>query len=111
MRKLFFLFLLLLFCTSFIPYQNETSWIRINWLGYKPKSIKIAVWCSKDTTSVKIFQLVDAATGKIAYTASAGNAFGNYGPFVQIYRLNFSSFTKSGRYYLQAGITKSPEFK
>ena len=36
--------------------------------------------------------------------------FGIYGPFKQTYRLNFSSFTKPGRYYLQAGSAKSPEF-
>src|SRR5438128_1474776 len=110
MRKFFCLFLLLSFCTSFIRYENESSWIRINWLGYKPHSMMVAIWCSKDTASLKNFQLVDAATSKIVYTASAGKAFENYGPFAQIYRLNFSSFTKPGRYYLQTNNTKSPEF-
>src|SRR4051794_33260856 len=111
MKKLFFLFLLLPFCISFIPYENETSWIRINWLGYKPKGVKVAVLCSKDTGSVKNFQLVDAITKKIVYTASAGKTFGNYGPFAEIYRLNFSSCTKQGRYYLQVKNIRSPEFK
>jgi len=110
MGKLFFLFLIIAFCTSFIPDENKTSWIRINWLGYKPKSIKVAVWCTKDTASLKTFQLVNAATNKIVYTGNAGNAFGSYGPFTQIFRLNFSSFTKPGSYYLQTGTTKSPEF-
>jgi hypothetical protein len=31
--------------------------------------------------------------------------------FKQTYRLNFSSFKKTGRYYLQAGGVKSPEFE
>ncbi|MEO8109037.1 MAG: glycoside hydrolase family 9 protein [Ginsengibacter sp.] len=90
--------------------NNEDAWIRINWLGYKPNGIKVAVWCSKEDISIKIFQLVDAATKKIVFTASAGKAFGTYGPFNETYRLNFSKFTKPGRYYLQAGNAKSPEF-
>src|SRR6478672_6205255 len=45
-----------------------------------------------------------------SFSDSAGRAFGSYGPFKQTYRLNFSSFTKPGRYYLQAGGVKSPEF-
>jgi endoglucanase len=111
MKKLFFLFFIVIFFTSFNNDENTNIWIRINWLGYKLKSTKIALWCSKDTASVKIFQLVDAVTNKIVYTTNAGKAFGIYGPFAQIYRLNFSSFTKPGRYYLQANNVKSPEFK
>jgi peptidoglycan/xylan/chitin deacetylase (PgdA/CDA1 family) len=73
--------------------------------------VKVAVWCSKDSTAIKTFQLVDAATKKFVFTASAGKNFGAYGPFKQTYRLNFSSFKKPGRYYLQAGGVKSPEFE
>ena len=111
MKKVSFLFFIVVFFTSFNYDENINTWIRINWLGYKPKGMKIAVWCSKDTASVENFQLVDAATSKIVYRANAGKAFGNYGPFTQIYRLNFSSFTKPGRYYLQVNNAKSPEFK
>ena len=42
---------------------------------------------------------------------SSKNPFGAYGPFAETYRLNFSSFNKPGRYYLQAGDTRSPEFE
>ena len=89
----------------------ETTWIRINQLGYTPTGIKIAVWCSKETTTLKTFQLVDAKTKKIAFSGSAGKPFGSYGPFSQTYRLNFSAFSKPGQYYLQGGGVKSPVFR
>jgi peptidoglycan/xylan/chitin deacetylase (PgdA/CDA1 family) len=91
--------------------QDETSWIRINLLGYKPASTKVAVWCSKENKAIKTFQVIDAATKKIAFNGSAGKAFGGYGPFTETYRLNFSSFKKPGSYYLQAGGAKSPVFQ
>jgi len=91
--------------------KNDRSWIRINQLGYTPGGVKVAVWCSKDSMPVKRFQLVDAVTKKFAYSDTVGRAFGAYGPFKQTYRLRFSSFKKPGRYYLQAGGVKSPEFE
>jgi hypothetical protein len=89
---------------------DQNPWIRINYLGYKPNGVKVAVWCSKTNDAIKTFQLVNAETKKIAFNGSAGKAFGSYGPFSQTYRLNFSSFKKVGKYYLQVGKTKSPEF-
>ena len=98
--------------SSSTKYQEEpASWIRINILGYKPNNSKVAIWCSKEDKPIKTFQLIDAKTKKFAFTASAGKPFGAYGPFTQTYRLNFSKFMKPGKYYLQAGGTKSPEFE
>lgn len=91
--------------------ENPAAWIRINQLGYTPASVKVAIWCSKGTETIQTFQLIDAYTKKFAYSASAGKAFGAYGPFTQTYRLNFSVFKRPGRYYLQAGGIKSPEFE
>jgi endoglucanase len=103
--------IILLILLSFSNKQKEeTSWIRINLLGYKPEGIKVAVWCTKGDQEIKSFQVVDAKTKKIAFNATAGKAFGQYGPFSQTYRLNFSGFKKPGTYYLQAGGAKSPEF-
>ena len=76
--------------------QEAQSWIRINQLGYTPNSVKVAVWCSKENKALKTFQLINAATKKIAFSGSAGKAFGAYGPFTETYRLNFSSFKKPG---------------
>jgi len=96
---------------SFSNKDEESSWIRINLLGYQPNGTKVAVWCSKEDKAIKTFQLVDAATQKLVYSGSAGKAFGAYGPFTQTYRLNFSSFKNPGKYYLKAGNAQSPEFE
>jgi endoglucanase len=91
--------------------NDNTAWIRINQLGYTPLANKVAVWCSKDSVSVKTFQLINASSNKIAYSGSTGKAFGSYGPFKQTYRLDFSTFKTAGKYYLQAGGVKSPVFE
>lgn len=110
-RLLFLLPLALLFIGWMATRQaNPTSWIRINQLGYLPQGTKAAVWASKENQSISTFQLVDVATGKKVFTGKAGTAFGAYGPFQQSYRLNFSAFKKPGRYYLEAGQARSPEF-
>ena len=90
---------------------DDSSWIRINLLGYQPNSVKVAVWCSKQQLAIDNWQLVDTKTNQIVFKGHAGKAFGAYGPFKQTYRLNFSSFNKTGRYYLEAGGVKSPEFE
>lgn len=88
----------------------DSSWIRINQLGYLPNSSKVAVWVSKQDKPVQQFSLVDAASGKTVLTRPAGKPFGKYGPFAQSYRLNFSAYTRPGRYFLKAGNTVSPVF-
>lgn len=105
------LFILLLPVLSFSKKEEPESWIRINQLGYTPGGVKVAVWCSKDAKGISNWELVDAASKKTVFTAKAGKAFGEYGPFQQTYRLNFSSYKKLGRYYLQAGGAVSPEFE
>jgi endoglucanase len=110
--KLFFVSLcIILFFAAFQHSPQTNAWIRINQLGYKPDGIKVAVWCSKEQLTIDKWQLVNTVTNKIAYSAQFEKPFGPYGPFTQTYRLNFSLFNKPGRYYLQAGETRSPEFE
>src|SRR5687767_6321263 len=113
MNRIFTPLLVLVACIFLLTSlrQDEQSWIRINLLGYKTGNLKVAIWCSKENKELKTFQLIDAKTKKFAFTGSAGKAFGAYGPFAQTYRLNFSRFIKPGRYYLQAGGARSPEFE
>ena len=104
--------LLILLLLSFTGGKDNTSsWIRINQLGYIPGGVKVAVWCSKEQLTISNWQLIDAKSNKIAFTGNSGKAFGAYGPFIQTCRLNFSAFNKPGRYFLQAGGIKSPEFE
>jgi peptidoglycan/xylan/chitin deacetylase (PgdA/CDA1 family) len=113
MKKYRFVFLivLLLQITGFtVKAQTPNSWVRINLLGYKPVSTKVAVWCSKEKESITNFSLIDVASGKSVFTGKAGKAYGAYGPFTETYRLNFTTFTKPGRYIIKAGQATSPEF-
>ncbi|MEO8764850.1 MAG: glycoside hydrolase family 9 protein [Ginsengibacter sp.] len=100
-----------LIIVSFKHRENANSWIRINQLGYLPGGIKVAVWGSKENELPKDFQLLSAGDSTVAYTASAGKAFGSYGPFKQSLRLNFSSFKNPGKYLIRCGTAISPEFR
>ncbi|MCG7858612.1 glycoside hydrolase family 9 protein [Flavihumibacter sediminis] len=108
-------FLLFFFFVGLVAFtKNETefqSWIRINQLGYRNEGIKVAVWCALNKKRVRKFELVDVSTGKVVYSAGAGKDFGSYGPFESTYRLDFSTFNKSGDYYLRSGKAVSPHFR
>ena len=105
------LIVLLLTITGFtVTAQTQNSWVRINLLGYKPHSSKVAVWCSKEKNAVTSFSIIDAASGKTVFTGKAGKAYGGYGPFTQTSRLNFTAFTKPGQYIIKAGEASSPAF-
>ncbi|MEO7263821.1 MAG: glycoside hydrolase family 9 protein [Ferruginibacter sp.] len=114
MRKIILLLMPVVIFLVILSFKNagseEHSWIRINQLGYLPQGIKVAVYCSKDSRAIETWQLVDAKTKKIVSSGNPGKAFGAYGPFTQTYRLDFSAFTKPGKYYLQTAGIKSPEF-
>lgn len=109
MNKRFFLLSILIVLMQ-LATAADSTWIRINQLGYLPDSKKNAVLGSKSNLPYQSFYLIDAVSGKTVFTASVGKAFGKYGPFKQTYRLNFSTFTKPGKYYLKAGNTYSPKF-
>lgn len=49
---------------SFNLVAAEDSWIRVNLLGYKPESMKVAVWVGKNRTDISSFILVDVMSEK-----------------------------------------------
>ncbi len=104
--KIFILIFLLTVTTAFA----QKSWIRINQLGYLNNSVKVAVLVSKEDLSPKSFEIIDAATGETVWTGSDIKAYGNFAGFKSTFRLNFSNFEKSGKYYVKAGEIKSPVF-
>jgi len=91
--------------------ETPASWIRINQLGYFTNGIKVAVWASKDDVVPHDFQLIDVKSGKTIFTAFAGKAYGSYGPFKQVLRLNFTNVKTPGSYYLKCGAATSPQFR
>lgn len=97
---------------AFIVHTDESAVIRINLMGYRPNSPKIAVWGSLNEQTIHKFQLIDEQTQRSVSEWPSGKAFGSYGPFRQTYRLDFSEFRKPGRYFLQAEDgTRSPSFR
>lgn len=106
-RNYYLLTLALLFAA--LPGKAD-EWIRINQLGYLPQSVKVAVFMSEEGTEVKEYTLVDAFTGKPVQTFNAAKATGKMGGMRTTYRLDFSSFTAPGTYYLKAGKAVSPHF-
>jgi endoglucanase len=92
--------------------QPETSsWIKVNLVGYKPNSIKVAVWCSKDKHTLTSFQVIDVQTKQVAFTGKPSQQYGHFGPFESSYRLNFTPIKKSGTYQVKAGSVISPSFQ
>ena len=97
--------------TTSIFAQSDSSWIRINLLGYKPGGTKVAVWCSKESQTPGKWELVSVSSGRTVMKGNNIKPFGAYGPFKQTGRIDFSRFKKPGKYYLKAGNARSPEFE
>jgi endoglucanase len=96
---------------AFVATAQQSSWIRINQLGYPPNGVKVAVLASKLNLNNSSFELIDAKTSKSVYKNKSSEDFGAYGPFASTFRLDFTAFKKSGRYFLKVGDVKSPEFE
>jgi hypothetical protein len=109
--KLFALLMAFLLSGTLSFAQSSDSWIRINQLGYPSTGSKVAVLGSKSLIKINKFELVDAGTKKVVFSASAGQSFGEYGPFKDSYRLDFSNYKKKGNYILRAGNAVSPSFR
>lgn len=91
--------------------QSADSWIRINQLGYPVNGSKVAVLSSKVLMQIKNFEIVDSVTRKVVFSGAAGRSFGAFGPFKDTYRLDFSRFKKSGKYFIKVEGTTSPVFE
>ena len=104
--------LIFIFAMMLLPQlqASDSSWIRINLLGYPTRAPKQAVWCSKTASAPNRFVVVNQLTGKIVLEAFADTSFGAYGPFSHTARLNFSAIRVPGKYYLRAGNCSSPVF-
>ncbi len=96
---------------AFVANAQQSSWIRINQLGYSTHGVKVAVLASKLDLSNSSFELIDASTSQSVYKNKSSKNFGAYGPFASTFRLDFTAFKKNGRYFLKAGDVKSPEFQ
>ena len=102
--------MLLVFVAFNALMMKGEGWVRINQLGYLPKATKVAVLMSDQPITVNNFQLVNAFTGKVAYTSNHVQAMGAMGNMKATYRLRFSDFTQPGTYYIKVGQSRSEIF-
>ena len=109
----------------------QTSWVRINQVGYLPKDVKVAVLISTDNVlpdfsynrdrgqppvlaaAMQVtpdFSLIDAKTGKTVFSGKGKAADATYWGLRSAFRLDFSAVQTEGTYYVQIAGVKSPEF-
>ncbi|MDR1557162.1 MAG: glycoside hydrolase family 9 protein [Tannerellaceae bacterium] len=95
---------------SVVALYGQSSWIRINQLGYLRKSVKVAVFLSQHESADLSFEVRDAKTHSSVLSGKgvAANA-GRWG-MKKALRLNFSQIEKEGTYYLECNGAQSPVF-
>jgi hypothetical protein len=88
----------ILFLTMILnqSYTIVQSFIRVNQLGYLPKSIKVAVLLSKDNINPGRFELADALTDVTIKILENVTSYAEYPPYKSSFRLDFSNFEKEG---------------
>ncbi|MGE5419579.1 MAG: glycoside hydrolase family 9 protein, partial [Chloroflexota bacterium] len=91
--------------------KTEKAWIRINQLGYRPASVKVAVFISTEKSFLKEFDLVEANSGKVVKTFANPQPAEKLDQFISCYRLPFTEFTDTGSYKIVAGSAVSPVFR
>jgi len=101
---------ILIFCLTFLK-VNAQNVIRINQLGYLPKSIKVAVFLSSEKISANYFTVHDALSGKEVYKGKIKVADAANWGMETSFRLNFSELETSGGYYIKLGNTVSSDFR
>ena len=106
-RLLLLTWLTLTFCII----SAQSSWVRINQLGYLPKSVKVAVFISQNETTNLAYEVKEVKTNASVYKGQATKANAERWGMKAALRLPFSSVEKDGEYYIECNGTKSPTFK
>lgn len=101
---------ILVLCFAFTS-SHAIEVIRINQLGYLPKSIKVAVFLSAEQILESNFSVHEALTDKEVFSGKTKITLAENWGMQTAYRLNFSPLETSGGYYIRVGNTKSPNFR
>ena len=89
---------------------SDTSFVRVNQLGYLPDAPKIAVVCSLAEREIAHFSVVNTNGRRVLGPLKAVSS-GAFGPCVSTHRLDFSRLRTPGRYRIVAGTDSSREFR
>lgn len=101
----------LLFIFVFCTGHAQSSWIRVNQVGYLEDDVKVAVWISKENNVVREFQVIDLATKETVFTGSDIRNTGKQPAFGSSARLNFTALKRPGSYIVKVGETESVPFR
>ena len=74
----------------------QQSWIRINQVGYQPKSVKVAVLGSKEEIHSSAFEVRDFLTDEVVFQSQQVKSSGSYACFKSTWRLDFSDLEETG---------------
>lgn len=94
----------------FIGYA-QSSWLRVNQVGYLEDDVKVAVWISKEKNVVREFQIIDLATKETVFTGSDIRNTGKQPAFRSSARLNFTALKRPGSYIVKVAETESVPFR
>ena len=109
--------LLLLLASVLMSFQCfAQSYIRINYAGYLPKSVKVAVYivegeASKAKAKAENFAVYSVATDSLVFFGEAKSCAPDKWALKEAARLDFSELQTPGGYYIMYKGTKSPDFK
>ena len=101
-----------LFCAviSAMMAFGQTSWVRVNQLGYLPNSKKVAVFISQENNGLTSFDLKDSKNNKTVFSGKVVSANAERWGMKEALRLDFSAYDKKGNYYVEVNGVKSPVF-
>ncbi|MFW6042903.1 MAG: glycoside hydrolase family 9 protein [Marinilabiliaceae bacterium] len=106
--KIVFVVLAALSLTGFV---RADGWIRINQLGYLPNTPKVGVFIGDASDEFETFEVLRATDNEVVYSGPIENEDGSVWGMDEAFRLDFSQLEEEGRYYIQAGKHRSPEFR
>ena len=109
--KRFLVSIISLVLTSTLALNAQNSWVRINQLGYLPNLNKVAVFISFDKAKDNTFVVKESTSDKVVFTGEVKATNGERWGLKEALRLDFSTFSDIGTYYLECNKTKSPVFK
>ncbi len=90
---------------------QESSWIRINQLGYLPDGVKVAVFLSNQENPMVDFSVKEAKTDAVVFKGKGVPGNADRWGLKHALRLNFSDLTAPGGYYIECNGGRSPYFR
>jgi len=107
---------------KFAPGGKLNNYISVNQLGYYPQLSKVAVLGDNKgdilygsssislTNNTYEFNVCDASTGTVVYTGTSGTKFQDPDSGDSVCKLDFTKFTKPGKYFIKVGEWRSFDF-